>query len=230
MQEEKDLFELEVEGDESTPEMEMELEIDADELEETVAKNVEKQEQKKREAEKSKRGPKGPRKNKEEGEAEKKSAKKDIDLSNVRILEREIKKGTVAAPQGRIEKIVEGENAGKYRMLLAEGGVMIKKDVKEYEEVGIIDKLQEGKWVLTNIAAERYGKKFNHQTDEGQTITHHYVRVELHKPGREKDVTEIYPVPWAFGEAEKATNKAKQREEAEEKKKAKEEEKETSEE
>lgn len=195
----------------------MEMELDADDLESLVEENVENKERQKRKEDSRKRGPKGPRKDKED-KVEKKSSPKNKDLKSPSVLQRELKKGNIAAPQGRIEKIDDG----KYKMLLSKG-IMVKDDVKgDYEEVGTVDKMEEGKWILTSIAAEKYGDKFKHEKEDGTFIEHDFIRVELHKPGRPKDVSEIYSVKTAFDKLKLKETRAKEKEEKEAKKREKE--------
>jgi hypothetical protein len=169
---------------------------------ETIVGDKVAEEQRINDANKSKRGPKGPRTptTTEGGETTPPKEKEKIDLRNARIMEREIKRGTVVCPQGRIEKTEDG----KYKMLLAPELSVRTKELK-FEEVGTIDKLNDGKWALSAIAGERFAPNFRVSSDgqalanddDAGSVIHDYVRVELHKPGRDKDVVESYRIKWA---------------------------------
>jgi hypothetical protein len=188
--EENQEMEMEIEGSE------MEMELDGEEIqgemEELVAEKVKKEERDNQE-QKHKRGPKpgGRKEEKEINESPVEKKEKALNLKDINIIQREIKKGRLAAPQGRIEKT----EAGDYVMKLAEG-IIFPQDVKDnFKEIGKIAKMNDGKFVLTNYAANTLKvDKFIAKHENGEEIEHQYVRVELHKPGREKDVVELYTV------------------------------------
>lgn len=190
---------------------EMELELDDEslnEMEEIVAEKV-KEEEYKSKKEKSKPGPKGPRDKKESTEKTKKE-KTAVEIKS--NLEKLIKKGVIAAPQGRIEKMEDGN----YRMLLAEA-VGTREDVgphSEWTHVDDVKVMHHGKFILTEYAADKFGFPFKHQTDDGEIIEHKFVRVELHKPGRDKDVVELYLVDDAKRRVKELTKKEIRKEEA----------------
>lgn len=189
----------EVQAPEENQEMEMEMELDGEEIqgemEELVAEKVKKEEKENKE-QKSKRGPK-PKKDeipaegevKEKPVAEKKE--KALNLNDQNIIQREIKKGRLAAPQGRIEKT----EAGDYIMKLADG-VIFPQDAKAtMKEFARIAKMNDGKYAVTNHAAQTLNTdKFKAKHENGEEVEHDYVRVELHKPGRDKDVVELFTV------------------------------------
>lgn len=188
---------------------EMELSLDDEELgdmEKIVDEKIE-------ESEKKVKGKKG-KKAKEESEdgeeaaekEEKPKAKEKVDLTSGRILEREIKKGNVFCAQGRIEKTDEGD----YRMLLADEITTRTKDL-EFKEVGRTAKLNDGKWEIALLAKEKFGDKFVHM-DGDKAIKHDTIRVELHKPGRDKDVVETYSLTWAQSQAKSIEDKKAKRE------------------
>lgn len=211
---EEELFENEDNGSEE--EEEMELELDGDEIEgemeELVAENVAKAEKQHKE-QKHKRGPKPGSKKKTSDDKEAKPKKsKEADLNNPQIVQREIKKGRLSSPQGRIEKTDEG-----YRLMIAEG-VILRDDVKEFKEFAVVSKMQEGKSLVFLKAAEMLGTEtFKGITHDGKEKEHGFVRVELHKPGREKDVVELYNAAFANSEKKKMEEKEKRKLEAAEK-------------
>lgn len=185
-------------AEEIIEEMEMEMELDGEdiqsEMEELVSEKVKKEEKENKE-QKSKRGPK-PGNKKEEtinDESKKPLEKKEkaLNLNDSNIIQREIKKGRLAAPQGRIEKT----EAGDYIIKLADG-VIFPQDAKEtMKEFTKIAKMNDGKYVLTKHAADTLkADKFKAKHENGEEVEHDYVRVELHKPGRDKDVVELYTV------------------------------------
>lgn len=203
-------------------EMEMELEMDGqdiqNEMEQLVADKVKKEEIENQE-QKSKRGPKPGSSNKKENETPEgekpadKPKEKALNLKDMNIIQREIKKGRLAAPQGRIEKT----DAGDYVMLLADG-IIFPQDAKgNYKEIAHIAKMNDGKYILTNHAADGVDK-FIARHENGESVEHEYVRVELHKPGRDKDVVELYTIKEAknFLKIKDATT-AKKEEEAKKK-------------
>lgn len=177
--------------------MEMEMELEGSEIsaemEEIVSEKV-KQEEKQNQEQKSKRGPKPLT---DEEKAAKKEEKKDdkkekaLNLKDINIIQREIKKGRLSAPQGRIEKT----EAGDYIMKLADG-IIFPQDAKDnFKEAGRIAKMNDGKSVITVAAATALNvDKFKAKHENGEEVEHDYVRVELHKPGRDKDVVELYTV------------------------------------
>ncbi len=216
--------EMEMELDPDVEEMSddengMELELDdetLEDMEEIIQDKVAKEaaENKKK---KSKPGPKGPRKEKTDEEKKASKPKKTTAEELKSSLERNIKKGIICAPQGRIEKLDDGN----YRMLLAEA-VGTREDVgphAEWTHVDDIKVMHHGKFILTEYAADKFGFPFQHQTDDGEVIEHNFVRVELHKPGREKDVIELFKVDEAKRRIDEL-NKREQRKEEEAKKKA----------
>jgi hypothetical protein len=223
-----------------TEEMEMELTEDTQELandmemtlggedemqrmEEIVGDKIN-EEQRANKISQSKRGPKGPRKDKvTETTAETTTVPKvteKADIRNTRIMEREIKRGTIVSPQGRIEKTTDGD----YLMLLASELTSRTENLK-FEEVGKIDKLNDGKFAISVIAAEKFGEKFKVSLDgkslvgEGEDgVIHDLVRVELHKPGRDKDVVEAYNIKWAVSQKKSMDEKVQRKAEKESKK------------
>lgn len=176
------------------PEMELEMELDGEEIqndmEQLVAEKVKKEEKDNIE-QKSKRGPKPGAKKEDTAETPVEKKEKALNLNDLNIIQREIKKGRLAAPQGRIEKT----DAGDYVMKLADG-IIFPQDAKgNLKEIGKITKMNDGKYVLTNHAATSLNvDKFLSKHENGEEVEHQYVRVELHKPGREKDVVELYTV------------------------------------
>lgn len=203
---------------EKVEEMEMEMELDGEdvmeEMEELVAEKV-KQEEKENKAQKSKRGPKPGNKNKEEKE-KKEPKKKELNLKDLNIIQREIKKGRLPAPQGRVEKTDDG-----YVMKLADG-IIFPSDAK-YKEVGTTQKMNDGKYILTELAAkELKAEKFKAKHENGEEVEHEFVRVELHKPGREKDVVHLFTVNQAKNHLKELEAKRKRSEEAAKKKAEKE--------
>lgn len=182
-------------------EMGMELELDGEEVQgqmEELVKEKVNQEEKENQEQKSKRGPKPNNKKDDVPAADGKDDKpadkpkeKALNLKDQNIIQREIKKGRLSAPQGRIEKT----EAGDYIMLLADG-IIFPQDAKgNYKEVSHIAKMNDGKYVLTNHAATSLkADKFTAKHENGEEVEHEYVRVELHKPGRDKDVVELYTV------------------------------------
>lgn len=172
----------------------LELEMDGEELEEEmedIVKEKVKAEEKENKEQKHKRGPKpGAKKDKddkEDGDKPKKEKKtKELDLSNPNIVEREIKKGRLSAPQGRIEKTDKG-----YKILVSDGIIFPKdQNWKHEDDVSI---MHEGKYITTmkfNDLSE--DGKFKAQHENGTEVLHQWVRVELHKPGRDKDVVELF--------------------------------------
>jgi hypothetical protein len=179
-------------------EMGMELELDGEEVQgqmEELVKEKVNQEEKENQEQKSKRGPKPGNKKDDVPAADDKPVdkpkEKALNLKDKNIVEREIKKGRLSAPQGRIEKT----EAGDYIMLLADG-IIFPQDAKgNYKEISHIAKMNDGKYVLTNHAATSLNTdKFTAKHENGEEVTHDYVRVELHKPGRDKDVVELYTV------------------------------------
>jgi hypothetical protein len=187
-------LELEVEGTESDESLE--LEMDGEELEEEmedIVKEKVKAEEKSNQEQKHKRGPKpGAKKEKEEaaektdGEKPAKKPAKELDLSNSNIVEREIKKGRLSAPQGRIEKTDEG-----YKILVSDGIIFPKDQNWKHEETVSI--MHEGKYITTiKFDGLSEDGKFKAQHENGTEVSHQWVRVELHKPGRDKDVVELF--------------------------------------
>lgn len=220
---------VENKGTDTEPEMEMEMELDSEEvqgeMEELVAEKVEK-EAKENKEQKSKRGPKpGEKAEKEEDKKPEEKKEKALNLKDSNIVQREIKKGRLAAPQGRIEKT----EAGDYVMKLADG-VIFPQDAKgNLKEVGKIAKMNDGKYVLTKTAADNLKTdKFTAKHENGEEVEHDWVRVELHKPGREKDVVELFTVKEAKNYLNVQDAKDKKKEE-EAKKKAEKAEKEKAE-
>lgn len=178
--------------------MEMEMELDGEEIqsemEEIVSEKV-KQEEKQNQEQKSKRGPK-PLTDEEKAakQEEKKEDKKEkaLNLKDINIIQREIKKGRLSAPQGRIEKLEDGSG---YILKLADG-VIFPQDAKgNMKEIEKIAKMNDGKYIITNHAAAALNtEKFKAKHENGEEVEHDYVRVELHKPGRDKDVVELFTV------------------------------------
>lgn len=201
---------------EEIPEMEMELEIDGEEvnneMEELVAEKVQKEERDNQE-QKHKRGPKPQT---EEEKAEKKENQKEekkekaLNLNDVNIQQREIKKGRLSAPQGRIEK-----NENGYSLKLAQG-IIFPQDAKAtMTEFQTTQRMNDGKYIVTSMAAKNLGlDKFKAKHENGEEVEHQYVRVELHKPGREKDVVELFTVAQAkeFMKVQDAKDKKKEEE------------------
>jgi hypothetical protein len=179
---------------ENTEDEGLELEMDGEELEEEmedIVKEKVKAEEKQNEEQKHKRGPKpGGKKDKEEkaSDGEEKPAKKpkELDLTNPNIVEREIKKGRLSAPQGRIEKTDSG-----YKILTSDGIIYPKDQNWKHEDTVSI--MHEGKFITTlkfeNLSEDG---KFKAKHENGQEVLHQWVRVELHKPGRDKDVVELF--------------------------------------
>lgn len=206
-------------------EMEMELEMDGEEIqgemEELVAEKVKKEEKENKE-QKSKRGPKPGNKEekaaKEEDKKPEEKKEKALNLNDQNVIQREIKKGRLSAPQGRIEKT----EAGDYIMKLADGVIFpqdAKETMKEFDKIG---KMNDGKFVLTNHAAEVLKTdKFTAKHENGEEVEHDYVRVELHKPGRDKDVVELFTVRAAKDFLNVQTAKTKKKEEETKKKEEK---------
>ena len=196
-------MEMEVDAVETTPEVTsevedagMELELDGEEvqndMEELVAEKVKKEEKEHKE-QKSKRGPKPGNKKEEKEDEEKPAEKKEkaLNLADLNIIQREIKKGRLSAPQGRIEKT----EAGDYILKLADGIIFPQDAQGNFKEVNNIAKMNDGKYILTKHAADSLNtKKFKAKHESGEEVEHDYVRVELHKPGREKDVIELFTV------------------------------------
>jgi colicin import membrane protein len=207
---------------EDSMEMEMELVMDEEttaEMEELVEENVKKADQKHQE-QKRKRGPKPGSENKKKDEKEKEDKpkkEKALNLQDMNIVQREIKKGRLSAPQGRIEKMEDGSG---YLMKFAEG-VIFPQDAKEnMKEVEKVAKMNDGKFLLTNHASTVLNtEKFKAKHENGEEVEHDYVRVELHKPGREKDVIELFTVREAKSYLRKNEEISKKKE-AEAKKKA----------
>jgi hypothetical protein len=197
----------------------MELVMDGDKMEEmeSIVEEKVKDSQEKAKSESRKRGPKaGKDKDKETDANESKTAdasspkESPSDLKNIRIMEREIKKGKVISPLGRIEKNAEN----RYDLLLVSELSAYSPKVK-YEKVGETDKLVDGKWELSVIAADKFGDRFKLKLDgtalavEGEeSVSHEFVRVELHKPGRDKDVVEIYSIKDSRSKSKNATVKS----------------------
>jgi hypothetical protein len=173
--------------------MEMELVLDGEDLQEEIEEAVQekvKEEEKKNKAQKRKRGPKpGSKAKKDSGEEAAKPKAKELDLGNINIVQREIKKGRLTAPQGRIEKTKDG-----YEIFISKG-VIYPKD-QNWQSEGNIKIMHEGKFVTTlkfeDLANEN--GKFNSVHENGMEVEHEFVRVELHKPGRLKDVVELYSI------------------------------------
>jgi hypothetical protein len=185
--------EMEMELDGSEMEMELDGEEIQNDMEELVAEKVKKEEKENKE-QKSKRGPKPGNKKEDaspEGETKPEKKEKALNLADKNIVQREIKKGRLAAPQGRIEKT----EAGDYIMKLAPG-VIFPQDAKgNFLDVDKIAKMNDGKYVLTMAAATGLNTdKFKAVHENGEEVEHDYVRVELHKPGRDKDVVELFTV------------------------------------
>lgn len=201
---------------------EMELELTGDELEqemEPIVKDKIKKEEKENAANKSKPGPKPGSTNKKSDEKKDETPKKkELNLKDTNVIQREIKKGNLAAPQGRIEKMEDGN----YRMLLKDG-VIFPTD-GEWKEFGTIPKMIEGKDVVTLEAAQRFSQNgvFKAKHSNGEEIDHNWVRIELHKPGRDKDVVEIFTIK----ESEKKLKQRKELENKRQNEKVKKEEKE----
>lgn len=149
-------------------------------------------------------------KDKVEDKADEKEAK--VDLSSGRILEREIKKGTVTCPQFRIIKI----NDGSYDIHMAPELSTRTKELK-FEKVGNSSKLVDAKIDAGIIAAKAFGEKFTH-VDGNQTIEHEWYRFEMHKPGRDKDVTESLKISQAKSSQSDADKKSAKKAEDEAKK------------
>ena len=205
---------------EETP-MEMTMTMDGEELmgeiEEVVAEKV-KQEEIDNKANKHKRGPKEGSTNKaKEGKEPKEPKKKEINLSDLNVIQREIKKGRISAPQGRIEK---DENSSQYILKLADG-VIFSKDAKEnMKEFAQNKVMNDAKYEVTLEAVKRLGNvdKFKAQHENGQEVEHNYVRVELHKPGRDKDVVMLFTTSEAKNHMRIVNEKAKRKEEDDKKK------------
>lgn len=174
-------------------EMGMELTLEGDEILDEEMEEIieEKVKQSEKESKKRKKGPKKSNKN-SEGKTKKPKKKKEINYNDIRFIEREIKKGRISAPCFRIEKVDEDKTYD----LLESKGIVFSKDAK-YEKYNNTPKMVDGKWMVTLKAAEQYGDKFKGKHKDGTEIEHEFVRVELHKPGREKDVIETYKVSWA---------------------------------
>jgi hypothetical protein len=82
--------------------------------------------------------------------------------------------------------------------------------------------MNDGKFVLTNHAAESLNTdKFKAKHENGEEVEHDYVRVELHKPGRDKDVVELFTVKEAKNYLKVADAKMKKKEEDAKKKEEK---------
>lgn len=186
------------ENQEQAPPMEMELEMDGaditSQMEEIVAEKV-KQEEIKNKEQKHKPGPKPQTEEektaKKEAKAEE-SGKKEavLNLKDPNTVQREIKKGRLSAPCFRIEK-VDADNTYDLKM---SPGVIFSKDAK-YEKYDNVKKMVDGKTMVTLKAVEVLGhEKFKAKHENGEEIEHDWVRVELHKPGRDKDVVELYSV------------------------------------
>jgi hypothetical protein len=201
---------------------EMELEMDGeeiqDEMEELIKERVEKDERDAKE-QKHKRGPK-PQTEEEKAAKKEKAPKKEkvLNLKDKVIQEREIKKGRLSAPQARIEK-VESPDGNKYKLLLADG-VIYPQDAKgNMKEIDEITKMNDGKYIITNLAAKNLGMdKFKSKHENGEEIEHDYVRVELHKPGRDKDVVMLFTVAEAKGKLREFEAQQKRKEEEAKKK------------
>lgn len=207
--------EMEMELDSSEMEMELDGEEIQNEMEPLVQENI-KKEEKENQEQKSKRGPKpGGKKETKTDEGDEKPAEKKekaLNLKDQNIIQREIKKGRLAAPQGRIEKTEDGNT---YVMKLAPGIIFPKDAANNYEIVDSISKMNDGKYVLTNHAAKSLGAdKFMAKHENGEDVEHQYVRVELHKPGRDKDVVELFTVSEAknFLNIQEAKDKKKEEE------------------
>lgn len=204
--------------EEGAGEMEMELELDGDEIldeemEKVISEKV-KKEEKENKKNKSKRGPKKNTSNKKE--KGKKTKKKEPNYKDKHFIEREIKKGRISAPCYRIEKAEKGYD------LLEAKGVIFPGDAK-YEKYDNTQKMVDGKWMVALKAAEaNKSDVFNARHEDGVDIEHDFVRVELHKPGREKDVIELYSVAWAKRTQEEKIKREEERKAKAEKKKAKE--------
>jgi hypothetical protein len=211
--------EMEMELDSNEMEMELDGEEIQNEMEPLIQENI-KKEEKENQEQKSKRGPKpGGSKETKNDEGDKPSEKKEkaLNLKDQNIIQREIKKGRLSAPQGRIEKTENGD----YVMKLAPG-VIFPKDAK-YEVVDTITKMNDGKFVLTNYAAKTLGvDKFKAVHENGEETEHNFVRVELHKPGRDKDVVELFTVTEAKNQLNIQEAKYKKKEEEAKKKAEKE--------
>jgi hypothetical protein len=218
---EKELFEVENKEEnqmEENQEMEMELELDGEsveeEMEELVSEKV-KQEEKKNKEQKHKRGPK-PKSESEKKDKEKAPKKeKALDLSNQNIIQREIKKGRLMAPCGRIEKMEDGD----YKLLLAEGIIFAEDAVGNYKELEVTKKMNDGKFIVTQTASDNLGaEKFKSKHENGEEVEHVFVRIELHKPGRKKDVVELFTVAEAKTHVRKLEAAVKKKEEEDKKK------------
>lgn len=200
--------------------MEMTMTLDGEdlmeEMEEIAAENV-KIEEAANKANKHKRGPKPGSTNKsKEGKEPKAPKVKELNLSDTNVVQREIKKGRITAPQGRIEK---DENSSQYILKLADG-VIFAKDAKEtMKEFAQNKVMNDAKYQVTNEAAKRLGTdKFKAQHENGQEVEHAFVRVELHKPGRDKDVVMLFTVSEAKTHMRMVNEKAKRKEEEDKKK------------
>lgn len=216
---------VEVKTDEITPveetPMEMTLEMEGEELigemEEIAAENV-KIEEAANKANKHKRGPKAGSTNKpKEGKEPKAPKVKEINLSDLNVIQREIKKGRISAPQGRIEK---DEKSSQYILKLADG-VIFSKDAKgNMKEFAQNKVMNDAKFQVTLEAAKRLGnpEKFKAAHENGQEVEHNYVRVELHKPGRDKDVVMLFTISEAKAHMRQVEAKAKRKEEDDKKK------------
>lgn len=184
-------MELELDGEEFAEELELELDGEdlQEEIEESVLEKV-KEEEKKNKEQKSKRGPKpGSRKKNNDGEEKPAAKPKELDLKNPNIVQREIKKGRLTAPQGRIVKVDDG-----YEILISKG-IIYPKD-QNWQSEGNIKVMHEGKFVTTLKFEDLLNEngKFNSTHENGSEIEHEFVRVELNKPGRDKDVVELYSI------------------------------------
>lgn len=217
-EEDKDMeMEIEMESiseNEDAAEEILELELDGDDLSEMeeIVKEKVKQEEKENQKNKSKRGPKPNSSNEKENRKDKKEKskpkdKKKIDINDKRVIESQIKKGKISAPCFRIEK---NEVDKTYDLLMAPG-VIFSSDAK-YEKYGNTKKMVDGKWMVTMKAVEVLGtEKFKARTEDGQELEHDYVRFELHKPGRDKDVVELMSVREAKSRAHEANKKLEEK-------------------
>lgn len=207
----EDEIEDEIKADESSG---MEFEVDGDELHEEmedIVKAKVKEDTKAAEEQKSKRGPKpGSKREPKEPELDedgkvkepKATKSKELDLTHTNIVQREIKKGRLSAPQGRIERNVDGG----YEMFIS-NGIIFSKD-QNWISQGPVDIMHEGKFITTIKFADLANEngKFPAVHENGTKTEHEFVRVELHKPGRAKDVVELFSIS-------EAKSKIKQREE-----------------
>lgn len=181
-------------------EMEMEMELDGEEITaemEEIVSEKEKAEEKKNKEQKHKRGPKPKTeeekaKNKEDKPKEKQEKK--LNLKDINTIQREIKKGRLSAPCYRIEK-VEGENGISYDLLRAYGVIFSKDAVGNYKKYDNIQKMNDGKSLVTIDASKQLNtEKFKAKHENGEEVEHDYVRYELSKPGRDKDVIQLMRV------------------------------------